>query len=138
MSIMAECPATVSLHRRKTFTHPIGGQWLLLGLDRVRCRFPSGIASHQRLLAMYGEDNFSDHVTFGEPLVRLAGLGEGIAFRDWNFEPCGLHRLVQVLEFANSGDAVITDQFYAAPLLRCWLDPVRVREAATGPEHVQT
>ena len=87
---------------------------------------------------MHRKDDLSDHVTFGEALVRLISLCERIAFRDRNFESRGLHRRVEALEFANSGDAVITDQFHAAPLLRCWLDPVRVREAATGPEHVQT
>jgi hypothetical protein len=27
---------------------------------------------------MHGEDNFSDHLTFGKAVVRLAGLGDSI------------------------------------------------------------
>jgi hypothetical protein len=77
-------------------------------------------------------------MALGESLVRLVGLGEGVAFRDWNLELRGLHRRVEALEFADSRDAVITHQCHAAPLLWRRLDAVGVRHTAVRPKRVQT
>jgi hypothetical protein len=68
--------------------------------------------------------------------VRLVGPGEGITFSDRNFEPC-LHRGLEALEFADPGDAVITDQGHAAPFFGRRLDAVGVRNTAAGPKHTQ-
>jgi len=87
---------------------------------------------------MHRKNDLSDHMTLGEALMRLVSPGEGIAFCDRNFEPRGLHRRVEALEFANSSDAVVPDQCHPAPLLRRWLDAVGVRNTAAGPKHVQT
>src|SRR5260370_31005735 len=87
---------------------------------------------------MHRKDDFTYHMTLGEALVRLTGLGERIAFGDWNPELRSLHRRVEALEFANAGNAVVTDQCHAAPLLRRWLDAVRVRNTAAGSKRVQT
>src|SRR5258708_26085593 len=92
----------------------------------------------QILLVVHRKDDFTDHMTLGEALVRLTGLGERIAFGDWNPELRSLHRRVEALEFANAGNAVVTDQCHAAPLLRRWLDAVRVRNTAAGSKRVQT
>src|SRR6202043_2232391 len=86
---------------------------------------------------MHRKDDFSDHVALGEALMRLVGPGEGIAFRNWNLELRGLHCRVQALEFSNAGDAVVADQFHAAPLFWRGLDAVRVRYPAAGPKRVQ-
>jgi hypothetical protein len=51
---------------------------------------------------MHRKDDFSDHMTLGEALMRLKGPGEGITFGDRNLEPGGLHRHVEALEFANA------------------------------------
>src|SRR3979490_1086245 len=87
---------------------------------------------------MHREDDFSDHMTLGEVLMRLTGLGERIAFRDRNLELRPMHRLVEALEFANSGDAVITDQFHAAPFLRRRLNTIGMRNTPARPKRVQT
>src|SRR6202051_588592 len=86
---------------------------------------------------MYRKDNLSEHVTLGEALVRLVGPGEGITFDDRNFELCCLHRGVEALEFADPGDAVITDEGHAAPFFRRRLDAVGVCNTAAGPKHTQ-
>src|ERR1700692_4687880 len=82
---------------------------------------------------VHREDDFSDHVTLGEPFVCLGSPGEGIAFGDWNLELPGLPRRVEPLEFANARDAVIADQGHAASLFRRRLDAVRVCDTAAGP-----
>src|SRR3979411_1318019 len=108
-------------------------------VSQVRaCRLRSDMTRDYWLRVMHRKDDFSDHMTLGEALVRLVSSGEGIAFRDRNFEPRGLHRGVEALEFANSGDAVITDQRHAAPLLRRWLDARGGCDAAAAPKHIQT
>src|SRR3981189_764608 len=94
-----------------------------MAVTQVRaCRLRSDMTRDYWLRVMHRKDHFSDYMTLGEGPARPVNSGEGIAFRDRNFEPRGLHRGVEALEFANSGDAVITDQRHAAPLLRRRID----------------
>ena len=51
---------------------------------------------------MHRQDDFSDHMTVGEAVMRLGGPRQGITFGDRNLEPGGLHRHVEALEFANA------------------------------------
>jgi hypothetical protein len=51
---------------------------------------------------MHRKDDFSKHMPLGEALMRLGGMGEGVAFRDRDFEPRGLHSRIEALEFANA------------------------------------
>src|ERR1700716_4012946 len=106
-------------------------------VSQVRaCRLRSDMTRDYRLRVMHRKDDFSDHMTLSEALMRLVSLGEGIAFGDRNFEPRGLHRRGEALEFFDTGDAVIADQGHAAPLLRRGLDAVGVGNAAAGPKHI--
>jgi hypothetical protein len=86
---------------------------------------------------MHRKDNFSDHVPFGEALIRLVSPGEGVAFRDRNLEPRGLHRRGEALEFPNPGNTVVSNQCHAAPPLLRRLDAVGMRNAAAGLKHIQ-
>lgn len=45
-------------------------------------------------------------MAFLEVLVRLVSLGERITLRDLNLKFCRLHRLVEALELAHSGNRV--------------------------------
>src|SRR5712671_3886417 len=91
----------------------------------------------QILLVVHRKDNFTDHMTPCEALVRLTGLDERIAFGDRNLELRGLYRRVETLEFANAGNTVIGDHGDAAPFLRRRFDAVRVRHAAATPKHIK-
>jgi hypothetical protein len=53
-------------------------------LDHSRSDTP--IADHSRLdtTVMHRKDDFSDHTTVGEALMRFGGPGEGITFGDRN------------------------------------------------------
>jgi hypothetical protein len=109
---------TAGLHCHKTFVRLIASGYLLTGFDRVRLldkrldpvfpprslaiRYAGWERSRSDTTVMHRKDDFSDHMTLGEALMRLGGPGEGIAFRDWNPEPGGLHRRVEALEFANA------------------------------------
>src|ERR1700738_891196 len=86
---------------------------------------------------MHRKDYFSNDMTLGQPLMRLVSAGKGIAFRDRNLELCGLHRRVEALEFANAGDAIVADDFHAAPLLGRGLDAVGVCNTAAWPKRIQ-
>ena len=115
-TIPARGPTTASLH--KTFVRLIAGGYLLTGFDPVRLlgkrldpvfrlgrsRWDMPVADHLRsdTTIMHCKDDFSDHMTLGEALMRLGRPGEGIAFGDRNPEPGGLHRRVEAVEFANA------------------------------------
>src|SRR5258708_7171637 len=101
---------------------------------------PSRLADSRRdliLLVVDRKHDFTDHVTLCEALVRLTGLDERIAFGDWNLELRGVHRCVEAIEFANSGNTVVRDHAHAAPLLRRRFDAVRVRDSAAAPKHIK-
>src|ERR1700681_1235996 len=98
------------------------GKWPKLNLRMERKRswlwrrcsgnFRSGVLRWSASLAtMHRKDDFADHMTLGEALMRLVSPGEGIAFGNRNSKPRGLHRSVEALEFL---DTVIADQGHAA------------------------
>jgi hypothetical protein len=92
----------------QTFVSLIPSGYPLTGFERVRLLdkwfdpvFRLGY-SRSDTTVMHRKDDFSDHMTLGEALMRFGGPGEGIAFRDRNPELRGQHRRVQSLEFANA------------------------------------
>jgi len=115
-TIPAGGPTTASLH--KTFVRLIASGYLLIGFDPDRLlgkrldpvfpprhpRWDMPVADHSRsdTTIMHCKDDFSDHMTLREALMRLGGPGEGIAFGDRNPELGGLHRRVEAVEFANA------------------------------------
>jgi hypothetical protein len=112
--IRPEVPRQPAFIVTKHFVRLIASRYLLTGFDldkRLDPVFPPRslamgmpVADHSRsdTTIMHCKDDFSDHMTLGEALMRLGGPGEGIAFGDGNPEPGGLHCRVEALEFANA------------------------------------
>jgi hypothetical protein len=99
-------PTTASLH--KTFVRLIASGYLLTGFYPVRLLgkrldpvFPPR-HSRSGTTIMHSKDEFSDHMTLGEALMRLGGPGKGITFGEGNPELGGLDRRIQALEFATA------------------------------------
>jgi hypothetical protein len=57
----------------------------------------------------------AEHVPRGQPLVRLRGIGEWIDSGDRYLELCLLNGTAEALEFADAGDRVVRNDFYAVP-----------------------
>jgi hypothetical protein len=53
-------------------------------LDHSRSDMPVADQSRSDTTVMHRKDDFSDHTTLGEALMRLGGPGEGITFGDRN------------------------------------------------------
>src|SRR5262245_24803257 len=87
---------------------------------------------------MNPKHDFAEHVPLGQALVGFRGVGEGKGFRDRDLEFRCLHGAIQPRELADPGDAVIWYDLHAAPLLRLRLDSVRIGQAATTFECIES
>ena len=87
---------------------------------------------------MDSQDHPSETVFPIQSSMRLSGLPQRIACRDRHPNPVLSEVTVQLLEFTRTRDGIEGTHAERGPLVGNRIDPVRVDDAALGPQEVET
>lgn len=86
---------------------------------------------------MDAQHDLSEDMSLRETLVGLGSFDKRICFRNRHLKLRGFNGGIELLEFADAGDAIIGNEFYASSFLRVRLDTIWIGKPVAGSQRFE-